>query len=208
MKPARYLPFLALSGLFLMSTTQAEMYKWTDKNGKIHYTQTPPPADIKGKNMDNDVKLSTGKLGNVIPTASTPSAKKETPEEAGKRSTEQHKAFCDDQKRILEDLTTKSLIKWKDNPNDKEGYFLNAEQKAQKKQDIQKNLDQMCSPAMFEQVQQAEERAKNNKTASEVAAQANTGSSAGANGGKTGAGNGSAGSKPMPPANSNGTISR
>lgn len=206
MKPARYLPFIVLSGLLIMSTTQAEMYKWTDKNGEIHYTQTPPPADIKGKNIEDDVKLSTGKLGNVLPTASVPSPKKETPEEAGKRSTEQHKAFCDDQKRIIEDLTTKSLIKWKDNPNDKEGYFLTAEQKTQKKQEVQKNIDQMCSPAMFEQVQQAEVRAKNNKTAAEVAAQTNTSGSAGASGNKTGISN--TATSPMPPANSNGTTSR
>ena len=205
MKPARYLPFIALSGFLIMSTTHAEMYKWTDKKGEIHYTQTPPPSDIKGKNMDDDVKLSTGKLGNVIATPSTPSTKKETPEEAGKRSTEQHKAFCDDQKRIINDLTTKSLIKWKDNPNDKEGYFLTAEQKAQKKQEVQKNIDQMCSPAMFEQVQQAEARAKNSQTASEVVAQANAGASGA---GKTGASNGSAGANLMPPANSNGTVSR
>ena len=207
MKPARYLPFIVLSGLLIMSTTQAEMYKWTDKNGEIHYTQTPPPADIKGKNMDNDVKLSTGKLGNVIPSASTSNTKKETPEEAGKRSTEQHKAFCDDQKRIIEDLTAKSLIKWKDNPNDKEGYFLTAEQKVQKKQEVQKNIDQMCSPAMFEQVQQAEARAKNSQTASEVAAQANS-SSGSSSGGKTGASTGATAPHSMPPANSNGTISR
>lgn len=207
MKPARYLPFIVLSGLLIMSTTQAEMYKWTDKNGEIHYTQTPPPADIKGKSMDNDVKLSTGKLGNVIPTSSTPDTKKETPEAAGKRSTEQHKAFCDDQKRIIEDLTTKSLIKWKDNPNDKEGYFLTAEQKAQKKQKVQKNIDQMCSPAMFEQVQQAEERAKNSKTASEVATQASS-SSTSSSDGKTSASTGATAPHSMPPANSNGTISR
>ncbi|MGL4185394.1 MAG: hypothetical protein ACRCR4_06420 [Thiotrichaceae bacterium] len=56
---------------------------------------------------------------------------------------------------------------------------------------------------MFEQVQQAEARAKNSQTASEVAAQANS-SGGSSSGGKTGA----TAPHSMPPANSNGTISR
>ena len=30
---------------------QADLYKWKDKQGRINYTDTPPPADIKADNL-------------------------------------------------------------------------------------------------------------------------------------------------------------
>jgi type IV secretory pathway VirB10-like protein len=40
----RYLP-LALC-LFIFSAW-ADLYKWTDENGKVHYSDQPPPGDVK-----------------------------------------------------------------------------------------------------------------------------------------------------------------
>jgi glutaredoxin len=31
----------------LCGGASAQMYRWVDKDGKVHYTQTPPPADAK-----------------------------------------------------------------------------------------------------------------------------------------------------------------
>jgi glutaredoxin len=38
---------VAFGLLALALTAQAQLYRWTDANGKVHYTDTPPPADAK-----------------------------------------------------------------------------------------------------------------------------------------------------------------
>lgn len=38
---------LLLAGLAMASGAEAQMYKWVDKDGKTHYTDTPPPPDTK-----------------------------------------------------------------------------------------------------------------------------------------------------------------
>lgn len=40
----RYLPLLLC---LLALPVCAELYKWTDENGKIHYSDQPPPANVK-----------------------------------------------------------------------------------------------------------------------------------------------------------------
>ncbi len=52
---------LALSLLLAMASAQAQLYKWTDAQGKVHYTDTPPPpAATKA-----EVKNFSGGGGNV-----------------------------------------------------------------------------------------------------------------------------------------------
>jgi len=38
---------LAVSLLACALTAQAQLYRWTDESGKVHYTDTPPPATAK-----------------------------------------------------------------------------------------------------------------------------------------------------------------
>jgi glutaredoxin len=38
---------IAFSLLALAVAAQAQLYRWTDSSGKVHYTDTPPPADAK-----------------------------------------------------------------------------------------------------------------------------------------------------------------
>lgn len=41
-----------LTALLLLAVpVQAAMYKWTDADGNIHYTQSPPPAGVESKTM-------------------------------------------------------------------------------------------------------------------------------------------------------------
>ena len=46
------LALTAVSGL-----SQAEIYKWKDKNGQIRYTDTPPPSNIKQESMSGKKKV-------------------------------------------------------------------------------------------------------------------------------------------------------
>ena len=38
---------IAFSFLAFALTAQAQLYRWTDDSGKVHYTDTPPPANAK-----------------------------------------------------------------------------------------------------------------------------------------------------------------
>jgi glutaredoxin len=39
--------FIAFSLLACALTAQAQLYRWTDDGGKVHYADTPPPSDAK-----------------------------------------------------------------------------------------------------------------------------------------------------------------
>jgi hypothetical protein len=46
----RYLP-LPLALCLVVLPVMAETYKWTDDNGKVHYSDQPPPAGVKKRNV-------------------------------------------------------------------------------------------------------------------------------------------------------------
>ena len=67
----------AVSGL-----SQAEIYKWKDKDGKVRYSDTPPPSNIKQEPISGKKKpiVPTGKaplspLDTAAETAAVPTAK-------------------------------------------------------------------------------------------------------------------------------------
>lgn len=150
MKKAILMPVALLLTAFFAQNVCAEMYKWTDKDGKTQYTQTPPPADIKSKDIEDDIRLSTGKLGNTIPT--TPAAKggdkdeMEKAREEGEKSEKKHRDFCTQQADALKQMAANSLIKWKDAQGER---LLTAEEKSTKMEEIEKNIASMCGSEMF-----------------------------------------------------------
>lgn len=149
MKKAIFMPVAVLVSVFFTLNASAEMYKWTDKRGEVHYTQTPPPPDAKGKDIEEDIRLSTGKLGNNIPTQADKSAPKDDMDkarEAGEKSDKKHRDFCAQQEAALKQMTENALIKWKDEKGER---FLTAEEKTGKMKDMQNNIDSMCKPEMF-----------------------------------------------------------
>jgi hypothetical protein len=151
MKKAIFMPVAVLISVFFTLNASAEMYKWTDKRGETHYTQTPPPPDAKGKDIEDDIRLSTGKLGNDLPEqTSQPAAKDGLDKErkAGEKSDEKHREFCAQQETALKQMTANALIRWKDEQGER---FLTAEEKTGKMKEMQSNIDSMCKPEMFTQ---------------------------------------------------------
>jgi hypothetical protein len=155
MKQAILMPILLVSLVGWASSASAEMYKWTDSNGKTHYSATPP-ADVNAKNIEAEIKLSTGKpkaaeapsvaatTEQTQPEAAPEKALK--PEDAAAASEKQHRSYCDQQKESFQKLTTNSLVKFSD---DKGERFLTATEKQEKMALISKNIDTMCRPEMF-----------------------------------------------------------
>jgi glutaredoxin len=85
MKTAGEMPLIRNLLLFLMavmacSSIHADMYKWTDENGKVHYSDSPPPAGKKVKKLDLKVNSISGPpvvsafTGNGKPAAATAAA--------------------------------------------------------------------------------------------------------------------------------------
>ncbi len=44
MSASRWIPLLALGAMLAMPVAAQQIYRWVDEQGKVHYTQTPPPA--------------------------------------------------------------------------------------------------------------------------------------------------------------------
>ena len=49
---------IAFSLLALALTAQAQLYRWTDESGRVHYTDTPPPTNAK--NVQKKASASPG----------------------------------------------------------------------------------------------------------------------------------------------------
>ena len=149
MKKLLFIPAAFMVAISLQQPAQAEMYKWTDKKGEIHYTQTPPPADTQSKNIEDDIRLSTGKLGTVAPTMAK-GEKKSAMEEAreqGKKSEAEHQDYCANQANALKQLTANALVTVKDDKG--EPHILTAEEKANKIKEIETSIQKICRPEMF-----------------------------------------------------------
>ena len=52
--------FVAIAVLLAAATVTAQVYKWVDKDGKVQYTDTPPPADAKGTPKKVDTRPASG----------------------------------------------------------------------------------------------------------------------------------------------------
>jgi len=53
---------VAISLFFFAVAVQAQLYRWTDEQGKTHYTDTPPPPSAKGvqkKSMRGNTAVTT-----------------------------------------------------------------------------------------------------------------------------------------------------
>ncbi len=55
--PWRVVFLVTLSALALPAT--AGMYKWTDADGQVHYTQSPPPDGMQGEELKPPPKVDT-----------------------------------------------------------------------------------------------------------------------------------------------------
>ena len=81
--------FLAVLALAVSNFSQAEVYKWKDKDGTIKYSDTPPPSNIKQEaiNGKRKVGVATGKqplapveTTDAVPAAAMPKSAKDSPE--------------------------------------------------------------------------------------------------------------------------------
>lgn len=91
---------LLLTLLAAASVQAAEVYKWTDANGVVHFSDSPPPADAKAEKVhvgggvittdQQPSNSETGENGSATPapapkqTAQAPASVEDTPENRAK----------------------------------------------------------------------------------------------------------------------------
>ncbi len=69
--------FITVICLLLAAPVFGRMYKWTDKDGKMHFTDTPNQIPLEYRNKKHIKKMKTSPGGNnIIPTAPTAPARK------------------------------------------------------------------------------------------------------------------------------------
>jgi hypothetical protein len=116
--------YVILALCLLAAPVKAELFKWTDENGKVHYSDQPPPAQIK-----NSETLRANKPATAPPAgpaaAPAPNGAGKPPAAAPKTVTDQEMEF---RKRRLQQAE--------------------AEAKAQKEQQLAEEKKRNCQRAM------------------------------------------------------------
>ena len=135
--------FFAAIAIFLATATvAAQVFKWIDKDGKVNFSDTPPPAEA--------VKGEAKKL-TVLPAANTPTpapakvkiavdqakeaekkktelADKAKKDEAVEQNAKQNEERCKDAKRYLSTLDSGTPIRQSNDAGER--VFMNDEQRA------------------------------------------------------------------------------
>ena len=62
--------------LCVCGVSHAEIYKWVDKNGKVHYSQTPPDKSAEKMDIENEPEISTDSYQNEQSPSSIESQKR------------------------------------------------------------------------------------------------------------------------------------
>jgi hypothetical protein len=75
--------------LCLSLPASAQMYKWVDSNGEVHYSDKPPPGNIKGEKLREPAPPPAASA----PAAGKGEAKKDAAKAGPKTAAEQEQAF-------------------------------------------------------------------------------------------------------------------
>jgi hypothetical protein len=60
--------FIALAAILATATVAAQVYRWVDKDGKVHFSDQPPPSDAKGVSAKRiDAKPASGSTPAAAP---------------------------------------------------------------------------------------------------------------------------------------------
>jgi len=142
---------ISLALLILSVNTQAEIYKWVDENGGVHYTAQPPVQKkkrVKSKNIEDEIKAAAGKYrpsADTTVTKSNDGAEKEPVKVNGEELTGPDKklvSYCTNQRKNLEQLKKNFRNVWIDVKGKKTN--LDQEQRKEKVAYLQQRITQDC----------------------------------------------------------------
>lgn len=132
----------------------AEVYKWVDEDGNTHYTQTPPPADIKGTR----IKPSSGTesdevVGDIrqrlqkLEKSREESEKAERERERRQERIELYKKNCRIAQERLNKLQTAPQVRAVD--EDGNVTRLSVEEQQKRIAEVEKDIEKYCHSSPF-----------------------------------------------------------
>ena len=136
--------------LLLSVSAQAEIYKWIDENGGVHYAAQPPihqkKKRVKAKNIEDEIRAAAGKYR--PPANST--VKKDNADTSGSETNEKDLAgpdkklvsYCNNQKKNLVQLKKNFRNVWIDVKGKKTN--LDQEQRKEKVAYLQQRITEDC----------------------------------------------------------------
>ena len=133
-----------------ITSTQAKIYKWTDTNGAVHYSSTPPKTNKKSnlnvKDIEDKIRFAAGK-----PRASSSKQSIEGPVSEGKDEKESSKLappspklikYCKSQRSNLKQLKENFNTTWVSASGKKA--LLSQKQRKDKVKEIRKSITTEC----------------------------------------------------------------
>ncbi|MEE9302453.1 MAG: DUF4124 domain-containing protein [Thiotrichaceae bacterium] len=151
---------VALLLMTLATATSAQIYKWVDENGQLHYTERPAPDGQKTEAIEDKIRYAAA-LRSKKKTQSPyiPSGYQREAEESDeveikredvvskqKEAQDDYRkqldAYCTSQQNNLTLLRTSSPIAWEEDGNTE---LLTKQQKTDKITEISKNVEKNCS---------------------------------------------------------------
>lgn len=139
--------------LGMIATTQAQqfIYKWTDAEGKLQYSELPPPSGVAYETVRKPAGPSSG----VVPTQPDPAKeqekqaqeeakKKEQAEAAQKQVDDQRSKNCEIANKNLKALQGDSQVIKTDDKGNK--VVLDPQQREAELQRAKKDQDYFCNP--------------------------------------------------------------
>lgn len=141
--------------LFLSMSAQAEIYKWSDSNGGVHYTATPPAQSkkkIKSEDIETTIRAQAGKSKPVDKEIATANDDSSSPDENNndkKVETElagpdkKLKNYCKSQRNNLVQLKKNFRNVWIDVKGEKTN--LTQEQRKQKVDYLKTRIKEDCA---------------------------------------------------------------
>jgi hypothetical protein len=106
--PGSRVRFAVLLAALVALPASAQLYKWTDANGRVQYSDKPPPANTKGQTVQgNNISTVPGtSQGSGAGAASAPKSTADREQDFRKRQAEQEEAQKKSQK-LAEDQRAK-----------------------------------------------------------------------------------------------------
>lgn len=145
--------FLAVSFSMTFSmSSHAEIYKWKDASGQVHYTATPPPTHkkIKAENIEDKIKNSAGKYkptSKSVESKSTDEKSEKTNDDDASDKKEANKPtkqlidYCNEQRKSLKLLKNNQNVTWEQFGKKTN---LTASQRKSKIKSIKSNITEEC----------------------------------------------------------------
>ena len=134
--------------LFANLAIQAEIYKWTDAKGVIHYSaQKPLERKIKSENIEQEIRSAAGKY---IPSTEQVTSTNETPGKENSKNTNvkldgpspELVKYCKSQRKNLSDLSKNYRTMWQGKDGKKTR--LDQKQRQEKANQIKESIMKEC----------------------------------------------------------------